>query len=450
VAFEDARFLLRATAAPPGVAAPPLPLDGAGLSSADERGRLGEALRSQPVSTMAPVAILLPAARWGMVRYTAPVVTRERLRGFVSLCEPFRPSRGPRDALASSAPLATLSPLAAPDAGDLTEFDQLAASRTAAILAIELAKEDAVQAAEQRIQGELVDELLHPFVDPEVAGRRAAQAGLAPDGTFAVFAVALEGAPDDRAGGAAMVATSPLAGGAAAATLADGLGRHLRRVGRPGLVRVDAAELMVICQLAPERDPLPAPPALSAGRQDGHGVDLAAVPAPGDGLERRLRAVGDDLFASLHDLGLGAVSAGASRPHSPLAALPQAALEAREALRIGRRVYGPGRLVAYGDLGLYRVLHALRDSAELRSFYEQTLGPLVEYDRRTGQNWIETLEAYFACHGNLSQTALRLQLHRNALLYRIGRIQEIGGVDLEDPESRLSLQVALKARRLLL
>ena len=126
--------------APPGVAPPDL--DGAGLSSADERGRLGEALRSQPVSTMTPMATLLPAARWGMVRYAAPVVTRERVRGFVSLCQ------------------------SVPAGGrDLTEFDQLAdaAGTAAAILAIELAKEDAVQAAEQRIQGDLVDELLHPF-----------------------------------------------------------------------------------------------------------------------------------------------------------------------------------------------------------------------------------------------------------------------------------------------
>jgi purine catabolism regulator len=73
----------------------------------------------------------------------------------------------------------------------------------------------------------------------------------------------------------------------------------------------------------------------------------------------------------------------------------------------------------------------------------------VEYDRRTGQDWIKTLEAFFACNGNLSQTAMRLQLHRNALLYRIRRIEAIGGIDLEDPECRLSLQVALKARRLL-
>ncbi|HET7771977.1 MAG TPA: helix-turn-helix domain-containing protein, partial [Chloroflexota bacterium] len=70
-------------------------------------------------------------------------------------------------------------------------------------------------------------------------------------------------------------------------------------------------------------------------------------------------------------------------------------------------------------------------------------------DLRTGQNYVETLETYFACHGNLSQTAQRLHHHRNSLLYRIGRIQEICGVDLEDAEARLSLQVALKARRLI-
>jgi purine catabolism regulator len=410
VAFEDARFHLRASAAPPGIEHPLV--DGAGLSSAGERGRLGEALRGQPVSVMTPVATLLPAARWGMVRYAAPVVTRERVRGFVSLCQRLAEADSPR--------------------GDLTELDQLAASRAAAVLAIELAKEDAVQAAEQRIQGDLVDELLHPS-DPEGAGRRAAQVGLAPGGTFAVFALALEDSPDGPAGVNLVAPASAAATLATAGGLADGVSRHFRRAGRPALVHADGGELVVICQLA-------AGAVDGADSADGKGAGAA---------EGRLHAVGEDLLTALHALGFPAVTAGASRPHHPIAAVPHAAREAREARRIGRRVYGAGRLVAYGDLGLYRVLHALQDSAELRTFYEQTLGPLVEYDRRTGQDWIKTLEAFFACNGNLSQTAMRLQLHRNALLYRIRRIEAIGGIDLEDPEGRLSLQVALKARRLL-
>jgi purine catabolism regulator len=418
VAFEDARFHLRSAATPSGVTPPPL--DGAGLSSADERGRLGEALRGQPVSVMTPTATFLPAARWGMVRYAAPVVTRERVRGFVSFCQDTAET-------------------------GLTEFDQLAASRTASVLAIELAKEDAVQAAEQRIQGDLVDELLHPS-DAEGAGRRAVQAGLAPEGTFAVLALTLANRPDGHAGVNLVSPASATAAVQAGATaLADGVSRHFRRTGRPALVRLDGDELLVICQLAPAdeagRSGAPTPGAPPPGAPPGV-PDAAAV-------EALLKTIAGGLQTALKTLGFGAFAAGYSRPHRPIGAVSQAAREAREALRIGRQVYGDGQLVAFGDLGLYRVLHALRDSAELRTFYEQTLGRVVEYDRRTGQNWIETLEEYFACHGNLSQAAQRLQLHRNALIYRIRRIEEVGGVDLEDPECRLSLQVALKARKLL-
>ena len=42
----------------------------------------------------------------------------------------------------------------------------------------------------------------------------------------------------------------------------------------------------------------------------------------------------------------------------------------------------------------------------------------------------------------VSETAERLQLHRNTLVYRLQRIEEIGALDLEDAETRLSLQVA--------
>lgn len=423
VAFEDARFHLRAAATASGITPPPL--DAAGLSSADERGRLGESLRGQPVSAMAPAATFLPAARWGMVRYAAPVVTRERVRGFVSFCQD------------------------AAEAG-LTEFDQLAASRTASVLAIELAKEDAVQAAEQRIQGDLVDELLHP-TDAVGAGRRAAQAGLSPEGTFAVLCLTLANRPDGHAGVNLVSAASAMAAVQAGGTaLADGVSRHFRRVGRPTLVRLDGDELLVICQLASGEEPGAAPaPAPAPANGTGGPAATAAAAAGEAAAEALLKRVAGELQSALKTLGFGAFAAGYSRPHHAIAGLSEAAQEAREALRIGRQVYGGGLLVAFGDLGLYRVLHALRDSPELRSFYEQTLGRVVEYDRRTGQNWIETLEEYFACHGNLSQAAQRLQLHRNALIYRIRRIEAVGGVDLEDPECRLSLQVALKARKLL-
>jgi len=106
-------------------------------------------------------------------------------------------------------------------------------------------------------------------------------------------------------------------------------------------------------------------------------------------------------------------------------------------------------MTMYGDLRVYRLLFELRSSPELWSFYQTTLGALVEYDRRHNAALLETLEGYFAAGGNLSQASEQLRIHRNTLLYRLRRIAQISGAELERPEDMLALQVALKAHRVL-
>ncbi|MFL5706404.1 MAG: PucR family transcriptional regulator, partial [Ktedonobacteraceae bacterium] len=86
---------------------------------------------------------------------------------------------------------------------------------------------------------------------------------------------------------------------------------------------------------------------------------------------------------------------------------------------------------------------------ELTEFYQETLGPLLPAANRGDTTLIETLEGFFHCNGNLSETARSMHLHRNSLLYRLGRIEEILGRSLEDSELRLSLQIALKIHHLL-
>ena len=102
-----------------------------------------------------------------------------------------------------------------------------------------------------------------------------------------------------------------------------------------------------------------------------------------------------------------------------------------------------------GDLGVYQLILSLSDREKLLAFCERTLGPLLEYDMRQHADLIKTLEAFFACHGNLSQTAEMLIVHRNTLLYRMNRINEIAQIDLNRPEIRLALHLALTVRRLL-
>jgi PucR family transcriptional regulator, purine catabolism regulatory protein len=102
-----------------------------------------------------------------------------------------------------------------------------------------------------------------------------------------------------------------------------------------------------------------------------------------------------------------------------------------------------------GDLGVYQLILSLSDREKLIEFCSNTLGKLIDYDKRQQADLIKTLEAFFNCHGNLSQTAEMLIVHRNTLLYRMNRINEIAAIDLDRPETRLALHLALTIRRLL-
>ncbi|HEX9056508.1 MAG TPA: helix-turn-helix domain-containing protein [Ktedonobacterales bacterium] len=141
-------------------------------------------------------------------------------------------------------------------------------------------------------------------------------------------------------------------------------------------------------------------------------------------------------------------SAGIGEPAVGPAELRRSHREARDAARLGSLVLGAGHVARAADLGIYRLLLRLRDSGELEGFCQTTLGPLTS-DARTGDALLETLEVFFACNGNLSEAARRLHLHRNSLIYRLNRARDLLGHDLEDPELRLSLQLALKARHVL-
>ncbi|HEX6108977.1 MAG TPA: helix-turn-helix domain-containing protein [Ktedonobacteraceae bacterium] len=142
-------------------------------------------------------------------------------------------------------------------------------------------------------------------------------------------------------------------------------------------------------------------------------------------------------------------SAGIGRLAKDVQQIPQSYREAQQALEIGRRLFGEGDIHYFTRLGIYRLLFYLYGHEELSDFYQETLGFLLESDRHSNSALIETLESFFHCNGNLSETARTMHLHRNSLLYRLGRIEELLGRSLEDPELRLSLQIALKIRHML-
>jgi purine catabolism regulator len=147
--------------------------------------------------------------------------------------------------------------------------------------------------------------------------------------------------------------------------------------------------------------------------------------------------------------GRASLSVGAGRPKLGVTGVRASYREAEQALTLGHRLFGGGRVLDFADLGLYRLLFALGQHSELIDFHNDMVGSLIAYDERTGGALMKTLDAYFACHGSPTEMAERLHLHRNTVLYRLGRIEDIGRLSLNDPGTRLNLHLCLRAGEVL-
>lgn len=97
------------------------------------------------------------------------------------------------------------------------------------------------------------------------------------------------------------------------------------------------------------------------------------------------------------------------------------------------------------DVRLRGLLHLLREDERLAAFAERELGPLLARDDRTGSRLMAALRHYCEHGGNKSAAAAAAHLSRTAYYQQLARIEQVLGVSLEDPESTLSLYVALLA-----
>jgi purine catabolism regulator len=151
----------------------------------------------------------------------------------------------------------------------------------------------------------------------------------------------------------------------------------------------------------------------------------------------------DDLGGILRHGDESALSLGVGTVREGIAGIRRSHAEARQALLLGRRLHGPGHLTLFADLGVYRLIFAAEALPETRDLHEQSLGALIDYDQQNSAELVGTLDAFFAANGSPKEAAERLGVHRNTVLYRLDRIKEITGYDLDDAGVRMRLQLAL-------
>jgi len=297
------------------------------------------------------------------------------------------------------------------------ELAFMAIEQAALVLALAVAKERELSEVEGRVRGEFLEDLLHgTYGDESAAQRRARHLGYPLSGSHIVMLVDI----DDFRG---FNKARQISEDAIQALKRD----FLRRV--TGVVRTSYARALV------------------QGRSD-QVVSLLPLGTEAGDHQIRVHALGVQIQQAIADWKPGfTVSVGFSGPAEAPAGVAGSLREVTSVMESLARFKRWSQVVAVPELGLTGLLAAVTDE-RLVDYSRRHLGPLIKHDATRKGNLVATLRAYLET-GEQQQAAQRLRVHPNTLRYRLDRIREISGVDLEDPETRLNLAVALRVQALL-
>ncbi len=279
------------------------------------------------------------------------------------------------------------------------------------VLALELSKERAAAEVERRLRGDLVEEMLAGGLDGDEAERIARQAErLGHRLPHRAWVVVLE--PDDDETEAAVSTRGDRLDAALSGLIRSRMPDAL------ALVRTASAVFLVPDEVAP---------------------DLAACE----------KLAGQILAAATPVMKPGTASVGIGNLANSVAELARSHVEARQTVRLTRRAGGRGRVASYRSLGAFRLLLEVQSPEALRRFVEELLGPLLQYAQSRDTPLLETLEALSARRWIRRAAARQLGIHINSMSYRVERIQTLTGLSLDDPETRVAISIALRARAML-
>jgi sugar diacid utilization regulator len=130
-----------------------------------------------------------------------------------------------------------------------------------------------------------------------------------------------------------------------------------------------------------------------------------------------------------------------------LAALRERVTELRDSLGFSQPGEDEPEVISVRHFRLERLLSGSLEETDGRTFVDEQLGTLMAWDERYGTGLLVVLEAALD-FPRRDEAAGRCSMHRNTFRHRLKQAEALLGEDLDDPEARLAVHVALKLRRL--
>jgi sugar diacid utilization regulator/putative methionine-R-sulfoxide reductase with GAF domain len=300
---------------------------------------------------------------------------------------------------------------------DSRDLDLRAVEHAATVLAVHIAKERVARATEERLQSDFLFDLLNQRDTEDRLGRRAIHYGLHLGKTHRVLVLSVaDWAEHER--GAERVEDQ----------LKQRRDRILRVAGDTVKQRLPGSLLSRIGNVV---------------------TAVVPTPRPADGLAT-IRSAIADCRRHIEQMAPGLMlSAGVGSRATHLADLAASYAEAQQCVDVLGRLGKPSETIAVDELGVLRLFVDTRRPDVLASFGREVLGPALDHDAKTGGALLSTLECYLDTSCSLRACADALFVHPNTVKYRLGRVGELCGLDLRNPDDLVKATIARLSLKLL-
>jgi sugar diacid utilization regulator len=170
---------------------------------------------------------------------------------------------------------------------------------------------------------------------------------------------------------------------------------------------------------------------------------------PGVGATSKVAGIMDHVLSRVRSrITATLIRSGVGTAHIGPSGLVASATEARAAATVARTTGRVNTTVPFDSVGLRRTLIEWYASDTAQEAVLTVLAPLLRLNAARGERLIQTLHVYLDQHCSLTRTAELLNLHRNAVRYRIDQAFEILEIDPDNSDDLLLLQLACRAREL--
>ena len=176
-------------------------------------------------------------------------------------------------------------------------------------------------------------------------------------------------------------------------------------------------------------------------------TDVALVKQLADSTDsREIQKIAETVQETLlHELGVKTV-VGVGTVANHVRDLARAYKEAQVAIEVGKVFETERSIINYENLGIGRLIYQLPTTL-CEMFLQEVFkkNPIDALDQET----LFTINKFFENNLNVSETARKLFVHRNTLVYRLEKIKKLTGLDLREFDDAITFKVALMVKKYL-